>query len=255
MNPQTLTPLAHALECGARGWAVLPVSQDKTPRTRNGYKAASTEPERIKAMHVEFGFVLVGIATGEASNLAVLDVDRQHNGQAWWLANRSRLPATRTHRTRSGGLHLFFQHKPGLKCSTARIAPGIDVRADAGYIIYWPGAGLPVLCDAPLAPWPEWLTPPEKSAPAPSIEAYRQRPAAHIEAQLAGLIRTIAAAPQGRRNASLFWAASRAAEIIAQGQLSGPHAEAVLIEAASRAGMDHLEAARTIKSAFKRRAV
>jgi hypothetical protein len=252
MNLQTLTPLTHALECAARGWAALPVSRDKTPRTPNGYKAASTDPDRIRAMHVEFGFVLVGVATGEASNLAVLDIDRQHNGFTWWQANRHRLPVTRTHETRSGGLHLWFHHRPGLRCSAARIAPGIDVRAEGGFIIYWPAAGLPVISDAPLAPWPEWLTPAEKPAPAPSREPSGPRPATHIAAQLAGLTRTVAKAPQGQRNASLFWAACRAAELIAQSQLSQPHAEAVLFVAAGRAGLDHLEATRTIKSAFTR---
>jgi hypothetical protein len=247
------SPLDHALECASRGWAVFPVSQDKTPRTPNGHKAASTNPDRLCAMHLEFGFVLVGIATGEVSNLAVLDIDRQHNGFEWWQANRHRLPVTRTHETRSGGLHLWFHHRAGLRCSAGRIAPGIDVRAEGGFIIYWPAAGLPVISDAPLAPWPEWLTPAEKPAPAPSRPPFGPRAAAHIAAQLAGLIRTVAKAPQGQRNAVLFWAASRVAEIVAQGQLSQPHAEAVLIEAAARAGLDQIETSRTVASAFSRR--
>lgn len=249
-----MSVLSHALECAARGWAVFPASRDKTPCTPNGHKAASTDPERIRAMWGQFGGLLVGIRTGEASNLAALDIDRQHNGAAWWQANRHRIPATRAHRTRSGGLHLLFKHKHGLRNSAGRIAPGIDVRAEGGYLIYWPGAGLPVLSDAPLVEWPEWLTPPPQPAPASSPNAAGPRPAEHIEAQLAGLVRTITAAPQGERNSSLFWAASRMADIITQGQLSKPHAEAVLIEAASRVGLDHIEAARTIASAITRRA-
>ncbi len=254
MKIQRKSPLNEAILCATTyGWAVFPAGINKVPRTRNGHKAASTDLEHIEIMHNRFGFILVGIATGIESNLAVLDIDRQHNGSVWWQENRHRLPATRTHRTRSGGLHLLFRHFPGLRCSTARIAPGIDVKAEGGAIIYWPATGLPVLSDAPLAEWPEWLTPPPKPAPAPSHESAGPRPAAHIEAQLAGLIRTIAAAPSGQRNGSLFWAASRAAEITAQGQLSKPHAEAILIEAASRVGLDHIEASRTIASAFARR--
>ena len=253
MDTNTLTPLAHALECAARGWAVFPASLDKIPRTPNGHKAASVDPERIRAMHVQFGFVLVGIRTGETSDVAVLDVDRQHSGEEWWRANRHRLPATRAHRTRSGGLHLFFLHSPGLRCSTARIAPGIDVKAEGGAIIFWPAAGFSTLSDAPLAAWPEWLAPPPaKPASAPCHEAAWQRPTNHIAAQLAGLVRTVATAPKGQRNAALFWAASRAAELIRLGQLSKPYGAAVMIEAAGRAGLDHLEAGRTVKSAFSR---
>lgn len=247
------SPLDHACDCATRGLAVFPCNLDKTPCTPNGHKAASTDLDRIKAMWAQFGGSLVGVRTGEASNLAVFDIDKQHNGQEWWQENRHRLPATRTHRTRSGGLHLWFKHQPGLRCSTARIAPGIDVKAEGGAAIYWPAAGLEVLSDAPLADWPEWLMPPPKPAVAPSYAA-GPRPAEHIAARMAGLVRTIASATPGQRNSSLFWAAARAAEIVGGGQLSKPHAEAVLITAAQRAGLDHIEAARTVASAFSRRA-
>jgi hypothetical protein len=252
VNQQTQTPLAHALECAARGWAVFPVSQDKTPRTPNGHKAASTEPERIRAMHVQFGFVLIGIRTGEASNLAVLDIDRQNDGGKWWADNRHRLPATRTHRTRSGGLHLFFQHRAGLRCNAQRIALGTDIRAEGGYIIYWPAAGFPVLTDAPLADWPSWLAAPDESPPARSYKPSGPRPAEHIEAQLMALVRKVALAPQGQRNGLLWWASRKASVMIASGELSKPHAEGVLIEAARRAGLEERESARTIASGFKR---
>src|SRR5262249_34811209 len=65
------------------------------------------------------------------------------------------LPQTRAHETRRG-LHLLFRHAPGLRCSTGRIAEGIDVRADGGFIIWWPREGLPFE-DHPLCEWPDWL--------------------------------------------------------------------------------------------------
>jgi hypothetical protein len=34
--------------------------------------------------------------------------------------------------------------------------PGIDVRADGGYAIWWPREGLPIE-DWPMCEWPEWL--------------------------------------------------------------------------------------------------
>ena len=245
-----MTSLHHALNLAAVGLPVFPCGADKAPRTPNGFKAASTDPERIRAMAVQGGFVTVGVVTGEASNTAVLDIDRKPGGMDWWAQNRSRLPETRTHRTKSGGLHLWFRHRPGLRNSAGKIAPGVDVRADGGYCIWWPASGLEVLSDGPMADWPEWLTPPSKPAPAPSYESHGPRPGARIEAQLAGVVRTIAGAPEGQRNASLYWGACRAAELIARGELSKPHAGAVLAEAARLAGLDHIEAGRTISSAF-----
>jgi hypothetical protein len=44
-----------------------------------------------------------------------------------------------------------------LRCSASKIAPGVDVRADGGYVVWWPREGLRVVSDAPVAHWPEWL--------------------------------------------------------------------------------------------------
>jgi len=249
-----MTALDHALILAAAGFACFPMARDKRPTCPRGIKAASRDPDTLRELWGGHPGELVGVATGEPSKAAVLDIDVQHGGATWWQEQRQRLPATRTHRTRSGGLHLWFRHRPGLRSSVARIAPGIDVRADGGSAIWWPAAGLPVLSDAPLAPWPAWLIPAARPEPA----AYRLRPSdrppEHIVSAFAGIARTVALAAHGQRNATLFWGASRCAEMVAQGDLSRPHAEAVLIECAARTGLDHAEAISTIRSAFGRRA-
>lgn len=249
-----MTPLDHALECAARGWAVFPVSRDKTPRTPNGHKAATTEPERIRAMAVQFGFVLVGIATGEASGIAVLDIDRQHDGGAWWRENKHRLPTTRTHRTRSGGLHLYFTHRPGLRCSTARIAPGIDVRAEGGSIIYWPAAGFPVLSDADLAEWPMWLTPAPKPAPVrpwqPVYAENADRQRRYAEAALHNAVGRVAGTVTGSRNATLNAETYGLARFIQSGALSPAEIAEAMAHAGLAAGLDAIEVQATIASAI-----
>ncbi|MDR3521374.1 MAG: bifunctional DNA primase/polymerase [Acidocella sp.] len=248
-----LKPLDHALECAARGWAVFPASLDKTPRTPNGHKAASTDLERIRAMAVQFGFVLVGIATGEASGIAVLDIDRQHNGLEWWQENRHRLPVTRTHRTRSGGLHLYFRHQPGLRCSTSRIAPGIDVKAEGGAIIYWPAAGLEVLSDAPLADWPERLTPAPKPASAPPWQPIRGGTDVtrnYATAALHNAVRRVAGTTTGSRNATLNAETYGLSRFIASGTLAPSEIAEAMAHAGLAAGLDAREVAATVASAL-----
>jgi hypothetical protein len=85
----------------------------------------------------------------------LLDVDVE--GLAWFEEHRRLIfPKTRLHRTRSGGLHLLFRHHVGLRCSAGRIAPGVDVRGDGGFVIWWPREGFGVEGREP-APWPDWL--------------------------------------------------------------------------------------------------
>ena len=136
--------LDAALALADQGLAVFPCHADKRPATPHGFKDASAEPEAVRKLWQAFTAPLIGIATGAVSDLAVLDIDAKHaEAREWWLTHRERLPITRTIRTRSGGLHLWFRHAPGLKCSAGVIAPGIDVRADGGYVIAWHAAGLP----------------------------------------------------------------------------------------------------------------
>jgi hypothetical protein len=78
---------------------------------------------------------LVSVPTGKISGISVLDVDLGKGGDAWWEKNRGRLPKTRMHETRSGGLHVLFAHRDGIRNTAGRIAKGIDTRGEGGYCV------------------------------------------------------------------------------------------------------------------------
>jgi hypothetical protein len=99
----------------------------------------------------------VGVATGSLSGIDVLDVDPRKGGDRWFHEHRAEIPTTRTHETPSGGWHLIFRHSPGLRCSQGVIARGIDVKADGGGVVWYPKSGLRVLCEGPVAEWPQWI--------------------------------------------------------------------------------------------------
>jgi hypothetical protein len=239
----------------------FPCNELKRPTTKNGFKDAALPAHGLATMWLRSPGELVGVPTGLASGLAVLDVDIAKGGGVWWDANRARLPATRLQETRSGGLHVLFNHRAGLKCSVAKIAPGIDVRAEGGYIVWWPASGFSVV-DHPLADWPEWLTPPEPPPPAPP-----RRPATYDEASLKeaeaetlrslrGAVLRVERAKEGERNALCFWAACRAAEKLRDGPLPPFVNQAwvtdLLTLAAHRAGLPAREASLTIASGLRR---
>jgi hypothetical protein len=129
------------------GLATFPCNDAKEPISPRGFKDAVRGVSWRKAP-------LVGAPTGAANGFDVLDVDGEA-GRGWYDRNFDAIPTTRAHSTERG-MHLLFRCAEGLRCSTGRIAPGVDVRAEGGYVIWWPREGLPVE-DAPICEWPDWL--------------------------------------------------------------------------------------------------
>ena len=153
----SLTAAAMALP-----WPVFACGADKRPIVATGFKAATRDPEAIRAMFDKPGAAMIGVPTGAVSGIIVVDIDNKENRQGgqWLQANSHRMPQTRTIRTKSGGLHIYLKH-PGFQVrnSNDRIAPGIDVRGDGGYVIAPPSPGYREADNAPIANVPEWLIP------------------------------------------------------------------------------------------------
>src|SRR5262249_15836857 len=89
----------------------------KHPRTTNGVQDASNDPEQIrKWFDPELGAPLsnLAIATGEGSDLTVLDIDIGPDkcGADTWreLIEEHGEPNTRMVETGSGGIHVFFKY-------------------------------------------------------------------------------------------------------------------------------------------------
>jgi hypothetical protein len=153
------------------GYCVFPVLKSKYPATPHGFHDASNDPIAIAELWRQYPGRLIGVATGAKSGISVLDVDsggwvadekpaiieKHEAARWWWRKNASRLPHTRILGTRSGGLHVVFQHRPGVGVSQGKIHQGIDTRGDGGYAVWWYGAGYPCHRHEPPAPWPDWL--------------------------------------------------------------------------------------------------
>ena len=228
-------------------FAVSPCKEGKMPATPHGFKDATNDPEAVAELWRRFPGPLIGVATGEVSGVAVLDLDAKHDAaRAWWSQNRQRMPATRRYRTRSGGMHLYFRHRPGVACSGGKITLGVDTRGDGGYVIHWFAAGLPCLDHSPPAPWPQWLFD-MLHPPAPMRVPYDKPMAGDGSAAIEALIRTVRAAAEGERNGKLFWAAKKMRE---RG-IDRAEADRELFDAASACGLPAVEVQRTIASAWR----
>lgn len=123
-----------ALEYLERGWHPIPVKTDiggRKPYIRwtEYQKRAPTSIEVVEwwTTWPDAGIALV---CGAQSNLVVIDLD-ERNGADMDL---SQWPETYTVET-PGGMHLYYTHPGGVvENSVQKIAPGVDVRGDAGFV-------------------------------------------------------------------------------------------------------------------------
>ena len=164
MARRNMTPASALAEAAiALGLPVFPCDANKRPLTTRGFHDASTDPEQIRRWFTNPAAVMIGVPTGAVSGFLVVDVDVKdgRQGMAWLDANSHRLPQTRTIRTIGQGLHIYLRMPAGfdVRNSASKIAPGIDVRGNGGYVIVPPSQGYSVADDAPIADTPDWLIP------------------------------------------------------------------------------------------------
>ncbi|GAB2766954.1 bifunctional DNA primase/polymerase [Terrabacter koreensis] len=182
------------------------------------------------------------------------------------LAARAGQPVpleTRTVRTPSGGMHLYFLAPHPLPSTCGRLGPMIDTRAMGGYVVAPPSrttaGGYQTINPAPPAPLPGWLL--DALTPAAPVGASRPGPAMRRTAAARGPVTdpyvfaafenevdAVLAARPGTRNDALNRAAYALGQFIAAGRLNESMAIDALTIAAEHIGLSPAETARTIAS-------
>jgi hypothetical protein len=190
--------LQGALAVAYVGLPVFSCDTHKRPTCDLGFQNAVRSPDEVRRLWRRWPGILVGMPTGAISNLSVIDLDAKHpEARPWFEENRDRLPQTRVHRTRAGGLHLLYLYQPNLRCSVGKLARGVDVRSDGGYIIWWPAHGCEPLDIGDLAPFPGWVWEALKPPPPPKRAPFQFNK--RDESAMRGLMRRIACANAGER--------------------------------------------------------
>jgi hypothetical protein len=143
---------------------IFPVKRNgKTPLTTHGFKDASSDPEQVSQWRREFPGCNWGAPTG--ITFVVLDLDAKHpESFEWWREQQDIHGLVETYEvsTPSGGVHLYFLPPAvELKSTASQIAPGVDTRAQGGYVVIPPsvivGNAYEVTNDVPIAELPAWL--------------------------------------------------------------------------------------------------
>jgi hypothetical protein len=97
----------------------------------------------------------------------------------------------------------------------------------------------------------EWIV--EALKPPPILTSSRpiHLPPARVRSKLHGIIRRVATAREGERNAVAFWGGCRMGEMVAAGLLGRDTAIALIVEATSRCGLTSKEAQRAAANALR----
>jgi Bifunctional DNA primase/polymerase, N-terminal len=248
-----IAPLQDALRLAL---PVFPCGPDKRPTTPNGFYNASSDPDGIRQLWRDHPGQLVGVPTGEASGLFVVDIDNgRHEESNDWLERHSPyLPDTRHHATKSGGVHLLFEHRAGLRNTASKLAKGVDTRGEGGYIIWWPfhlglGAGH---CFGPIAPLPDWMVEALLPPPVPKITLAFGKSIGEPNAKVQGILNKVAGVREGNRN-GIFWGACCIRDMVATRELGSMEASQslqALHNISLQTGLSAREIARTIQSAM-----
>jgi hypothetical protein len=207
-----MNTLEKAVELAQAGIPVFPVNPDKSPACAHGFRAATGEVDQVRRLFLRAPQAdRIGMPTGRATGIAVIDVDPA--GQEWLYAQeaKNRWPATRIHSTPRGGRHLFFLHPAGLRSSSSKLAPGVDIRAEGGCITIW-GPGYDVVDGAAVAPFPRSILH-QLARLDRAAEKRREKLIRSLGGEAGGqerLLDWLRTAPRGERNQRLFWASCRA---------------------------------------------
>lgn len=147
----------HAQYYAEKGLAVIPLhtpeksccscgrpdctSPGKHPRITGGLNAATKDLGQIKEWWNKWPNANIGIVTGLVSGILAVDVDCGHGKVSGedslkaWEAFNGVLPLTWTSLTGGGGYHYIYKCKDVDIKNKAGLLPGVDIRANGGYIV------------------------------------------------------------------------------------------------------------------------
>jgi putative DNA primase/helicase len=136
--------LDTAMRYAAHGIAVVPIVPHDAEHPAAGKAPAlkNWQNTRLEIAEVKRLFEHpknIGIVTGKASGIIVVDIDPRNGGNAWLSENEHRLGKFIHETTGSGGVHLYYKYPSGhdgsIPSFTGKnaLAPGVDFLADGGH--------------------------------------------------------------------------------------------------------------------------
>ena len=149
-----------ALEYAGLGYKVLALGENsKIPAGHflqpHGVLDATDNPTLIRQIWDDMPNANIGIATGKASGLTVLDLDSEEAKDEMVKISLVQPPVTYCVKT-PRGWHIYFQYDETVEQTAGRV-PSVDTRNDGGYVVasgsVINGVTYSVVTDKPVAAW------------------------------------------------------------------------------------------------------
>lgn len=229
---------------------ILP-NGNKEPLIKRWLDLATDDVYQIEKWKQDWGSRLThwGVPCGSKNNILVLDIDvKNKNGWDTIKQRGLEIPVTLSQRTISGGTHFMFKYPTNYKIGNrVGFMPGLDIRSEGGYILFY---GLDFDPSKPLADAPNWLIE-AGIKPEPTHDLgksiFKIDPTI-AKAMLENALDNIRNAPPGESNNTLNVEAYKCGQLIASGSFTREFIVAQLLQAAKDRGKPHRESVATIDS-------
>lgn len=254
------------------GLPIIPlVARGKKPAMTGWKENPFTDVRAAREYFTQNPDANYGIVTGEQSNIVALDIDGEQGRRSLrkFVKEVGKLPNTVRVET-PNGQHAYYRYPGGnIRNSVGKLGPGIDVRADGGYVV-GPGSIHPsggvyeykdgfALGELPIARMPKRLIKKLKATPRAAEHpvsvsvppALTPRVKAYCERALELELLHIRNAPIHRRNNTLNRSSFRIGQLMPYQQLDLSATRQQLADAAKASGLSSDEAIATIESGMK----
>ena len=120
-------------------WPVFPVNPDtKAPLITGWQSRATCDRFGVIDLFKDYPSAAIGLVTGQKSQLVIIDIDRRKNfnGLQNFKNAGHELSPTVSASTPRGSIHLYFKAPLcEVPCSASKIAEGVDIKGDGGFVI------------------------------------------------------------------------------------------------------------------------
>jgi len=157
--------LEAALKYAELGLSIIPAGANKVALTEwKLYQSRCATPEEIIAWWTKWTEANPTLVTGRVSGVVALDLDKKHNR----TSREFEIPPTVCAQSGNAGEHYFFKYPENtiVKSGAAICGEGVDIRAEAGYLLLDPSVNetggsyewvIPFETRNDLAEMPKWL--------------------------------------------------------------------------------------------------